>query len=74
MEWREIRDLILNDEEVVCKEDEHGYIHVANGIVNINDKVCFRDVYRIHHIETTLWINNNSIDLSNVEKFYIWSN
>ena len=73
MEWREIRDTILNDEGIVAREDKTGRINVANCDVSINHKVCFRNVYRISHIGTTLWINNNSMDLSDVEKIYIWS-
>lgn len=73
MEFSEIEKKIFNEVEngVLCAtKDKYGKIKVADGTVIVNN-LTIRNVYEIYKIDNTLWINENTIDLDNVEEFYV---
>ena len=77
MEWEEIKNKIenaLKNDRIIGSDYSSEYFNIANCNVKINDLVCFRNVYCIHEINGTLWINNNSMNVNDVETFHIWSN
>lgn len=73
MEFSEIEKKIFNEVEngkVCAIKDKYNKIKIADGTVIVNN-LTIRNVYEIYKIDSTLWINENTIDLDNVEEFYV---
>lgn len=74
MEFSEIEKKIFNEVEngVLCAtKDKYGKIKVADGTIMINNRITIRNVYEIYKIDSTLWINENTMNLDNVEDFFV---
>ena len=73
MEFSEIEKKIFNEVEngkVCAIKDKYNKIKIADGTVIVNN-LTIRNVYEIYKIDSILWINENTIDLDNVEEFYV---
>lgn len=73
MEFSEIEKKIFNEVEngkVCAIKDKYNKIKIADGTVIVNN-LTIRNVYEIYKIDSTLWINENTINLDNVEEFYV---
>ena len=73
MEFSEIEKKIFNEVEngkVCAIKDKYNKIKIADGTVIVNN-LTIRNVYEIYKIDSTLWINENTIDLDNVEDFFV---
>lgn len=74
MEWKEIEEKIFNEvenEKICAIKDKYGRIKVADATIMINNRITIRNVYEIYKIDSTLWINENTMNLDNVEDFYV---
>ena len=72
MEFSKIEEKIFNEVEngkVCAIKDKYQKIKIANGTVIVNN-LTIRNVYEIYKIDNTLWINENTINLDNVEDFF----
>lgn len=72
MEFSKIEEKIFNEVEngkVCAIKDKYNKIKIANGTVIVNN-LTIRNVYEIYKIDNTLWINENTINLDNVEDFF----
>ena len=73
MEFSEIEKKIFNEVEngkVCAIKDKYNKIKIADGTVIVNN-LTIRNVYEIYKIDNTLWINENTINLDNVEDFFV---
>ena len=73
MEFSEIEKKIFNEVEngkVCAIKDKYNKIKIADGTVIVNN-LTIRNVYEIYKIDSILWINENTIDLDNVEEYYV---
>ena len=73
MEFSEIEKKIFNEVEngkVCAIKDKYKKIKIADGTVIVNN-LTIRNVYEIYKIDSTLWINENTINLDNVEDFFV---
>ena len=73
MEFSEIEKKIFDEVEnkkICAMKDKYGRIKVADGTVIVNN-LTIRNVYEIYKIDSTLWINENTINLDNVKEFYV---
>ena len=75
MNWEEIKKIILEANErrdnIIAYEDKQGYIRMADGCIKINNIICIRNIYVVHNVGDTLWINETTIDLDDVEKVMV---
>lgn len=72
MEFSKIEEKIFNEVEngkVCAIKNKYNKIKIANGTVIVNN-LTIRNVYEIYKIDNTLWINENTINLDNVEDFF----
>ena len=73
MEFVDIEKKIFNEIEngkLAGIKDKYNRIKVADGTVIVNN-LTIRNVYEIYKIDNTLWINENTINLDNVEDFFV---
>ena len=70
MEFNEIEKKIFDEKKICAMKDKYGKIKVADGTVIVNN-LTIRNVYEIYKIDNTLWINENTINLDNVEDFFV---
>lgn len=73
MEFSKIEEKIFNEVEndkVCAIKDKYNKIKIADGTVIVNN-LTIRNVYEVYAIENTLWINENTINLDNVEDFFV---
>ena len=74
MEFSEIEKKIFDEVQggkICAMKDKYGKIKVADGTVMVNNLITIRNVYEIYKIDNTLWINENTMNLDNVEDFYV---
>ncbi len=74
MEWKEIEKKIFNEVEngkLCAIKDKYGKIKIADGTIMINNRITIRNVYEIYKIDSTLWINENTMNLDNVKDFFV---
>ena len=72
MEFSKIEEKIFNEVEngkVCAIKEKYNKIKIADGTVIVNN-LTIRNVYEIYKIDNTLWINENTINLDNVEDFF----
>ena len=73
MEFVDIEKKIFNEIEngkLAGIKDKDNRIKVADGTVIVNN-LTIRNVYEIYKIDNTLWINENTINLNDIEEFYV---
>lgn len=73
MEFVDIEKKIFNEIEngkLAGIKDKYNRIKVADGTVIVNN-LTIRNVYEIYKIDNTLWINENTINLNDIEEFYV---
>lgn len=74
MEFSEIEKKIFDEVKngkICAMKDKYNKIKVADGTVMVNNLITIRNVYEIYKIDNTLWINENTMNLDNVEDFYV---